>query len=649
MHRRQRPRLPDAGDGSTVYWHDLASGGNGSFVPATGATVLGPTVNGWMYAAGTGTGGATQLHRVTTSGADTVVGTLANPVDATPISALSYACDATGFAVSGYADNGTKEVEEVVYGAFSGGALTVVSTQTIASANQAYRVVGVAGTTVLYTEETSSGAAVESLYRVAVGGTPTQLRAGAEESVLAATATSTSTAYAVSPPGETAQLYLQPTGGSAGLVTTMPATGEVSVWPNGSAYVVAVAGIGQYTLSGTSLTKTWTPAPGPLAASGVQLSAGRATWVDDGSTAGVEHGWSRPVSGTSSLSGGSARSLADDVTGTGLVADGIRTAWATGTGAVEVDNGQSTSTVSTGAGAYGVVAMSGHRILGGGAGVINLVTGARTDDGLLALWGNTGVRRTAAGGLGALDLTTRAVTTLVAPGQTGLPTGAYVDAVGTEGDLVAWTWYSAAGSGSSGVGWVDRRSGARGNVAIASESFQISVYGHDIAVVVGSDVRLVNAATGTSDSVSLGDVDTAAGVTIGSAGIGWVSRSGQPKVSPLPSQGLAPRHEGNPFAPATIQVGVAPWVGQWVFTEPLTSCAVDIKSSAGTVVRELACNAADAALGEAVVSWDGKGTSGAAVPSGSYTYVVRAAGSGGPALDVDGTSTTISLQGWACC
>ena len=263
---------PDAGDGSTVYWHDLASGGNGSFVPATGATVLGPTVNGWMYAAGTGTGGAAPLHRVTTSGADPLVGTLANPVDATPISALSYACDATGFAVSGYADNGTKEVEEVVYGAFSGGALTVVSTQTIASANQAYRVVGVAGTTVLYTEETSSGAAVESLYRVAVGGTPTQLRAGAEESVLAATATSTSTAYAVSPPGETAQLYLQPTGGSAGLVTTMPATGEVSVWPNGSATVVAVAGIGRCTLSGTSLTKTWTPAPGPLAASGVQAS-----------------------------------------------------------------------------------------------------------------------------------------------------------------------------------------------------------------------------------------------------------------------------------------------------------------------------------------------------------------------------------------
>ena len=46
--------------------------------------------------------------------------------------------------------------------------------------------------------------------------------------------------------------------------------------------------------------------------------------------------------------------------------------------------------MSTGTGAYGVVAMSGHRILSSGAGVINLVTGARTDDGLLALWGNTG-------------------------------------------------------------------------------------------------------------------------------------------------------------------------------------------------------------------------------------------------------------------
>ena len=72
-------------------------------------------------------------------------------------------------------------------------------------------------------------------------------------------------------------------------------------------------------------------------------------------------------------------------------------------------------------------------------------------------------------------------------------------------------------------------------------------------------------------------------VAVGAAAVATVltvallPTTGEPKVSPVPSQGLVPRHEGNPIAPSSFTLGSGNWVGQWVFTEPLTSCTVDIK------------------------------------------------------------------------
>ena len=127
-------------------------------------------------------------------------------------------------------------------------------------------------------------------------------------------------------------------------------------------------------------------------------------------------------------------------------------------------------------------------------------------------------------------------------------------------------------------------------------------------------------------------------------GLGWVDHAThQPKVTPLPAQHLPPRHEGNPVAAGTFHLtsGTA-WTGEWVFTEPLTACSVKITDDTGAVVRSLSCDAAAAAAGEAVVSWDGEDGTGTAVDPGAYHWKVVASDGDGPAVDVGGTSTTIT-------
>ncbi len=127
--------------------------------------------------------------------------------------------------------------------------------------------------------------------------------------------------------------------------------------------------------------------------------------------------------------------------------------------------------------------------------------------------------------------------------------------------------------------------------------------------------------------------------SIGQFGIGWITAAGEPKLTPLPDQHLVPRHEGNPFASASLDTSSgSTWDGEWVFTEPVPTCSVAITNSAGATVRTLPCNATYAAMGEAMVSWNGTDTTGTTVPGGLYTWTVNAGDADGAAVNTDGTA-----------
>lgn len=83
--------------------------------------------------------------------------------------------------------------------------------------------------------------------------------------------------------------------------------------------------------------------------------------------------------------------------------------------------------------------------------------------------------------------------------------------------------------------------------------------------------------------------------------------------------------------------------GEWVFTEALTSCRVEVVGASGAVVRSLACDRGFAAQGEAAVDWDGKDAAGALAPSGWYSMRLVAADGDGSAVDTDGLSAITPL------
>lgn len=112
------------------------------------------------------------------------------------------------------------------------------------------------------------------------------------------------------------------------------------------------------------------------------------------------------------------------------------------------------------------------------------------------------------------------------------------------------------------------------------------------------------------------------------------------KLSPL-ALGLAPRHEGNPFTPATLSTGGS-WTGEWVFDEALTTCSVEFRNMAGSLVRTVACDPAAMGVGEAVVTWDGKDAAAVPVPGGTYAYRVVASDIDGAVTDPNGAPTTIA-------
>jgi hypothetical protein len=421
---------------------------------------------------------------------------------------------------------------------------------------------------------------------------------------------------------------------------------------------VGIAAVLALALSGLTVGTAAADPPGTVIASPAgalvtdgSASAGRINWVQSAdSSSPTGQLFTRPVLGNGTVSLGTTKALGTVNNNVYLsnASDGRRVAWVDGSNTLRVWDGVNVASLGA---AGGIRAMTGHRIFFSDGKVRDLATGATTTltDQVVAAWGNTYLR-SRNGALEAVDFTTRSAR-VVAPADPGAPAGAstFWNAE-FSGDYVAWSRNVNANNGAyytRAFGWTNIRTGQTGTApdtgqawtglfgTLAARSFALG--GTDTFSFTGGASTAI-----TDDTWSFLTV-TSQGVAFGTrprmTTTGWEAR-----FAPLPNQRLRPRHEGNPIASASFDASTAgaTWTGEWVFTEPLTTCAVDIKNSANTVIRSLPCAAAHMGFGEAVASWDGRAASGAPAPVGTYTYAVRAGDGDGAAVGVDGVSGSIS-------
>lgn len=598
---------------ATVRWYDLTAKTEGTAPLAIDRQYFAPHPKGWLER--NPLTGA--LYRVTTAGgAGVQFGTTS---DSSP---SSYACNDSSFA---YTEAGTT----LKFGSYTQGTIVPVATGSWISP------LAVVGAGLVY--RTS-----DSLFRWN-GSASTTLVSGSF--VSHAAASPTATIYPLdSPTG--CQLMWHPVGGTPTAVPGAPC-GGASTWLPTLGYRLGESGDatgGLYAVTSAGASRLWSPPLAPMSASAYALSAGRAVWMDDRRLGDAV--WTRSVTGSATLTLGTEQLVRTSVSGLALAASGRRVAWADGTShALRVWDGAAVRSFTT---LGGPAVLVGHRVLTGAEQqvgtspetVVNLVTGtSERVSGAKALWG-TGVFRLDATGRIILrkDLVTRLTFAWLTAAEAGLPAGAVFTDVMVHGDLLAWRWMNPT-TFDTGMGW--RLGGptrtmppGTGLTAIWGRYLLARDLTGEAVVLDASDGHEVYRLPATSGGRGYG-------YDLGPQGLAWTSASGAARLTPLPDQHLVPRHEGNPIAPATLLRGSS-WVGEWVFSEPLTSCAVDFKNSAGTVVRTLPCMAAYAAQGEAVVSWNGRDTSGVLVTPGTYQWVVRAGDADGPAVDVDGTPTAIS-------
>ncbi len=644
-------------DNDPLSWTNVATGQTGDAQIAPGRFLLGATPDGWLETEdgvnGSGTA-VTNVHRiVAATGTDTTIASIPDTSDPTAspfLSSASYACDASGYAVTALGSTQSS----IIVGSFSGGSSTLVS---IADPSGFVDLapVAVAGSTVVYGADVYDDnyqLLSSSTVRGTVGGSSATLDSAGV--VTAAAIGTSSTAYSiVNLTSGQSTLYVRPVGGSAGKPTQPASWSPWLMWPNGSGFMVAAygspgGGIYTGTASAVATPPVWAPNGGSLAATGIALSAGRAVWADDRRTDSPL--WSRTVTGTGTLVAGQESLLGTGVAMQGryAVADGRRSAWADGTtDLLQVHDGSAVVPVS----AQGLpVGMSGHRVLEAPdpetsvGTVIDLAAGVSMQaEDLTAIWGNRAVGIDPdTGTIVAQDLVSGARSTLLTPADAGVPDGGVFSELALQGDRLAWTWVLEGTSTTTfGLGWRNLRTGVQGQASRPDATVPISgpsVYGDDIAVTSVISALVFNASG--SKILTVANADSA---VLGPMGLGWVDHvSRQPKVSPLPDQHLVPRHEGNPIAPSPFVLSAGSWTGEWVFTEPLSSCTVDITDGVGGAVRTLACNPAYAGLGEAVVTWDGKASGGTTVAPGSYGWSVHAGDADGPAVGVDGVATAIA-------
>ena len=492
--------------------------------------------------------------------------------------------------------------------------------------------------------------------------------------------------------------WTQATGTISGLLNCAFASdGSQFLFSTTTEATAGQAGIYGLAPPGTSLAEIVATGAKPIAARAVAVSAGRASWVDDEQT--DKPLWNRSLSGSGNGMTSGAKSLvATHATSFGLSISGRRTVFTRedGTGGM-VTGGGAATTVDDGVAWYtrNPLQISGTRVLArrdfntwrihdlAGGGATDLVG---TDDLQLRdahLWGDTLAFSTANWAAGTGTVSVRNLLTgndTVVAGPTVLEdednlspanpsnTSALGEHISAWGDYVAWdeitvrlvdpTCDSAAGYCDTVSDTVMKYRDFRHMGPVRSLIVDASVQLADVAVTssqvvlagqtrddAGFSISLRGASLGSETTTALADLPMQCcmgglgrQLSIDGTKVAWLDRNSLPKVMSWGPDTGRPRFLGNGIAPTSVNTSNNVWNGEWVFSKPLPTCAVSIKSG-GTTVRTLSCVTTD---GSAVVAWDGKDGSGAAVPDGSYTWAINAADGTGAAFDVDGTTNAIT-------
>ncbi len=274
--------------------------------------------------------------------------------------------------------------------------------------------------------------------------------------------------------------------------------------------------------------------------------------------------------------------------------------------------------------------LASGQLVSNGSQTLDLATGRSLSGAATSLWGGAAYGWSAAGITATRPDGT--ATLVLARAGAGLAADETFTTVQAQGDVLAW------GASSGTVRWRGRDGVVRGPVTGTLR--QVSA-GRLLVTGADGSAQVLLAATG---AVLLDLVpgptpaEQPVSVGLGPHGLSWVARSGEPRISPLPDPGLPPRHVGAPAAPATWDRLDGSWLGQWTFTEPLTTCRAQLSAPTGQVVQDVPCEPSFMALGAALVLFDPRDLGGRLLPAGRYTWRLVGGGRHGSLVDTDGAA-----------
>jgi hypothetical protein len=403
--------------------------------------------------------------------------------------------------------------------------------------------------------------------------------------------------------------------------------------------------------------------PAAMHAYQIAMAPGRVVWSDD--TSAARPVWSRSLSTSGGVTVGGSTLVASHATALGLSASALRTAYtpaASGPGTVRIVGGPTTSTL-THVITLDPVQLSGTRavyLASTGSGHVaylmkNLVSGAVTnltstlglphieaDYGQVSLFGDYLTYAKTDGSIWRKDLSSSAKPVRLLSAAAHPPFAS----VYSFGDWVAWSRCSSSGCTGEFQNVRTHKSHAlpkQASLAGASAAGVVTQVNGRYALQPWSGAAphgLPVSHQFVRYGLSVYGSNWAAPAIDGSR-MAWIGADGLPRVAPLGVKVAdRPRSLGNPGAPHGLRHG-----STWHFDLPtsadLTSCAVDIRTSAGKLVRALPCAAGAMKQGEVVASWDGT-AHGSKVRDATYTWTVSAGNGSGTLLAGDGSTAATS-------
>ncbi len=630
-------------DAVAVTWHDDITGESGKRAIGQGRTFVTASPSGWVESRTVSEVGTSrvELHEVDArTGADTLLADVMDPVDPSAGLSVSASCAADGWTVV------ARGSDRVLVYRLDGTSHQLVRllTETVDhSVVSTFAVVGRAGSSLAYFRAVrdSTGTFNGTVYRK--DGSAPEVPLLAARSVRAGFVTPDRTVVAVRQASGYA-FYVVPLGEAPVVVpalgnatATYPLEGDelLAVVPSGTAS-------GVYRMAGGTTNRVWQPPMSPIYAYEASLPPGRIAWSDNRSGVWTVH--ARSVTQASPLQLDQAVVSYGTSTYPDVQADGRRVAFQEkGSGGISVHDGTTLRRLGR---SYWPIAMTGHRILDANPDgipdrVFDLAAGAWRDYGvdLGPIWGPYGTTMVS-GRIKRVDLGTGAITDWVGAETVGFPAGSSISAVALSSRLVVFSVPDPETPlNLVRLGWYDWHTRTHGTIVADVESYSVRAVGGLVSYTAHTSEGRVRTVFDTAKGGVALELPGSEDLRLGSGRAYWTDAvTGAARAAAVPgAQPSAPVHEGNPIAPGTrYRSDTAPWHGEWVFTEPLTDCAVTVSTASGASVVTRPCDPRYTTLGEAVVDWDGRDAAGALVPAGSYTWSVRAAGEGGPAVSATG-------------